>query len=210
MDRYEEAMERMVQWEKDHPNGYVIEDMKKFVFPDLKESEDERVRKWLILQLQTNYKGMEMANQAIAYLEKQKEQKLAEWGDEDEKMAYFIDQFLEYHEASDPTAKSCKDWFNNRFKSIRPQPKQEWSEEDIITIDHAIDWLSQVVDSYIATKEAKKDIKRVIEELKSLRPSWKPSEEQMKALGIAIRCGIQLGTWEEDALRSLNDELKSL
>lgn len=44
----------------------------------------------------------------------------AEWSEEDEKAAYFINQFLEYHEASDPTAKSCKEWFNNRLKSLHP------------------------------------------------------------------------------------------
>ena len=37
---------------------------------------------------------------------------------------------------------------------------------------------------------------------------WKPSDEQIKALGIAIRCGIQLGTWEEKALKSLYDDLE--
>lgn len=30
------------------------------------------------------------------------------WSEEDEKMAYFVNQFLEFHESSDPTAKSCK------------------------------------------------------------------------------------------------------
>jgi outer membrane protein OmpA-like peptidoglycan-associated protein len=48
--------------------------------------------------------------------------------------------------------------------------------------------------------------------LKSLkeRYTWKPSDEQLKALDIAIRCGIQLGTWEENALRSLNEKLRKL
>ena len=40
--------------------------------------------------------------------------------------------------------------------------------------------------------------------------TWKPSDEQMKALGIAIRSGIHLGTWEEDALKSLAEQLKKL
>ena len=42
------------------------------------------------------------------------------------------------------------------------------------------------------------------------RYTWKPSDEQMEALDIAIRCGIQLGTWEEDALKSLKEQLKKL
>lgn len=41
-------------------------------------------------------------------------------------------------------------------------------------------------------------------------PNWKPSEMQMKALDIAIRCGIKLGTWEEAALRELVEQLKKL
>ena len=45
---------------------------------------------------------------------------------------------------------------------------------------------------------------------KKCNSRWKPSEEQIKALGIAIRCGIQLGTWEEDTLNSLRNDLKKL
>lgn len=39
---------------------------------------------------------------------------------------------------------------------------------------------------------------------------WKPSDEQMKALDIALKAGIQLGTWEEKALRELKEQLKKL
>lgn len=42
------------------------------IFPELTESEDERIRKWLITQLENNYKGNYWATQAIAWLEKQK------------------------------------------------------------------------------------------------------------------------------------------
>ena len=40
--------------------------------------------------------------------------------------------------------------------------------------------------------------------------TWKPSEEQMNALDIAFRNGIQIGTWEEEALISLKKQLKKL
>ncbi len=48
--------------------------------------------------------------------------------------------------------------------------------------------------------------------LKSTHPQsqWEPSNEQMKALSIAIRCGIQLGSEEEKALRSLRKQLREL
>lgn len=63
-------------------------------------------------------------------------QKPAEWSEEDENMAYFINQFLEYHEASDPTAKSCKDWFKNKLKSLRPSWKP--SEEQMEALESAV------------------------------------------------------------------------
>ena len=39
---------------------------------------------------------------------------------------------------------------------------------------------------------------------------WRPTDEQMKALDIALRCGINPSTWEGDALRSLISDLKRL
>ena len=91
----------------------------------------------------------------------------AEWSEEDEKMAYFVNQFLEYHELSDPTANSCKKWFENRFKSLRPVSKE------------------------------------------SLQ-SWKPSEEQMKALN-ALNCHGDLSyVGQQSELISLYNDLKKL
>ena len=48
--------------------------------------------------------------------------------------------------------------------------------------------------------------------LKSLRPQnrWKPSDEQMRVLDLAIRCGINRGTTEETTLVSLFNDLKKL
>ena len=62
--------------------------------------------------------------------------KLKEWSKEDENMAYFVNQFLEYHENADPTAKSCKKWFNNRFKSLKPHWKP--SEEQMEALKDAV------------------------------------------------------------------------
>lgn len=43
------------------------------IFPELAESEDEKIRKWIITHLENNYKGNYWATQAIAWLEKQKD-----------------------------------------------------------------------------------------------------------------------------------------
>lgn len=78
------------------------------LIPELAETEDEHVRKWLITLLQNNYKGNYWATQAIAYLEKQKEQKSQggsseipnnQWSEEDKRMLDDIDESLFMYEA---------------------------------------------------------------------------------------------------------------
>ena len=146
------------------------------VFPELKESEDERIRKelWeyfhnLQLSSDSDFSPSFTIDDVLSYLDNQKEQKPAEWSEEDE----------------------------NRIKSIKATLEQFAYANNMLDVNGDCCDASMI---------------KNINWLKSLRPQphWKPSKEQMKALGIAIRCGIQLGTWEEDALRSLNDELKSL
>ena len=91
---------------------------------------------------------------------------------EDEKMrqdliAYFVggdvihNPGLKFYEAAE--------W----LKSLHPHPKQEWSEEDEHRMTDAIYFLESAMKHYADTSE----IEKTIAWLKSLRPSWKPSEE---------------------------------
>ena len=68
--KYKEALERAKEL---HGTVAAGRDFLAEIFPELAESEDERIREWLITQLQNNYMGNYWAIQAIAYLEKQKE-----------------------------------------------------------------------------------------------------------------------------------------
>ncbi len=78
------------------------------------------------------------------------------------------------------------------------QKAAEWSEEDEAFLKVAI---------AICNRYSHKDI---ADWLKSLRPSWKPSEEQMEALQHAIdACESEWG-YQDDELRSLLTELKKL
>lgn len=54
-------------------------------------------------------------------------EKTVEWSEEDEKMLADISWAIRYCAYNDKK-KQVHDWFENRFKSLRPQPKQEWSE----------------------------------------------------------------------------------
>lgn len=133
------------------PEGYEarIEDGK--VIVTKKESEDERIRKILIHIVKgacdkygIKYKGDEITEEKLlAYLEKQKEQKPAEWSEED---------------------KTHLCWIIECFDSWKYQVP-EFADQ----YQSAIDWL------------------------KSTRPQphWKPSEEQMEALMLAIE-----GKWD--------------
>ena len=58
------------------------------IFPELTESEDERIRKYLYSFVELN-SGVNLppedAKKILAWLERQREQKIAEWSEEDEK-----------------------------------------------------------------------------------------------------------------------------
>lgn len=69
-------------------------------------------------------------------------------------------------------------------KQVKPQPKQEWSEEDEDKLDLTIFLLKEFKEVF------QKDAESCIDWLKSLKekvqPHWKPTKEQMEAFGNAI------------------------
>ena len=85
-----------------------------------------------------------------------------------------------------------------------PQPKDEWSEEEygrLFDIEHYLDGTLQLSpDRKIAC----------IDFLKSLRPSWKPSEAQMRALNEIICLGEISYVGQEEELIALKNKLKKL
>ena len=73
-EKYEQAIERLKQWDREHPNGYAISERDEFVFPELKKSDGERIREYLITYFSdiddcaSSLKGKDV----VAWLEKQK------------------------------------------------------------------------------------------------------------------------------------------
>ena len=162
--KYNEALERAkAQW------GSVNDETRSWLegtFPELRESEDERIRKALYKMAKVPRKEIYEAEgitkeQALAYLEKQKEipmpnstELLRMWDEEDERI----------------------------LKGIYGK------------IDHDQSYNVSKVD--------------MLNWLKSLRPSWKPSEEQMEALERAI---IRVHSVEDiPILTELRNKLKAL
>ena len=102
---------------------------------EFKDSEDERIRQFLIHEVkETSDKVMSYRNKnkkdVLAYLEKQGEQKTA-WSEEDEKILEDIRYNFEFNKEKMSDALIAQyDRFFDKVKSLKPQPKQEWKQEN--------------------------------------------------------------------------------
>lgn len=236
---YDEAVERA-----SHIKDYKTltpQETVEYIFPDLKESEDERIRKALIQFLRdypTNLpNGKYSRSDFFTWLEKQKEPKPRieicphsiksksykeqnpAWSEEDKET---IDLLIEILKVNHPNGEFktteagiidvkyiSTEEIISRLESLRPQPKQEWSEEDEEMLEYVIGDVNDAKQLY-TTKEAKDMADKEIAWLKSLRPSWKPSEEQIAVLWDAISNLKHDGYKKIDTLIFLYEQLKSL
>lgn len=99
------------------PSAYQNRLMK--IFPELQESENQKIRKWLIDLLSTMQyhhcdKDREMGNKALSWLN------YTEWSEEDESHLDCIVSCLNNH---DTPCEELLDWFKNRIRAIRPQSR---------------------------------------------------------------------------------------
>ena len=238
---------------------YVLESL----FPELKESEDERVRKEIISAIKEDWPGhtdwiawlerqvqksawsekyiadvfekvglakivREQSNDnltialqsAMIELSKFTPQPKQKWSEEDETKIKSIIALLKNPAVCTMDGnKGIIDASIKYLKSLKyrvqPQPKQEWSEEDEEMLKSIIALCDEKMKSTLYQSaidhaiDAKNWLKDLIERVQS-QSQLKPSDEQMKALDIAIRCGIQLGSWEEKALKLLKEQLFKL
>ena len=150
----------------------------------------------------------------------EKEQKPAEWSDTDN---IGWDEAFACVARAEKSAKNedelqnvvtAENWLKRIKSKYYVHPiKQEWSEEDEKTMQDLIDllWIIQG-SSNIKPGTASK----YTQWLKSLRPSWKPSEEQMEALEWVVDAYMdrQTGSMESwkkaGALKELLEQLKAL
>ena len=144
-----------------------------------------------------------------------KEQKPAEWSEEDQERLDRVTQLIEHFDglANEPTFAGPKfthpytkeiEWLHN----LRPQ-KQEWSKGDEKMINKTINLLAMHNNGCVNIT----DINECSTWLKSLRPQphWKPSEEQVKDLKVVeniLRKGNYIGL--ADGIESLQTDLLKL
>ena len=137
--------------------------------PELNESEDKRIIeeiKFAVMQMPSE--RQDTKQRCLSWLEKQKEQKPAELSEGTIRRG-IREVGLTQHQI---------DWLK---KNVCPQPKQEWSEEDESMLNRIIETLS--LPPIYDTKACAK----MVSWLKSLHPSWKPSEEQILAIVEALK-----------------------
>ena len=178
------------------------------IFPELSESEDERIRKSIIELLNEvhfTFKHYDI-NKMLAWLEKQDEQKPA-WSEEDKQYLEDTLTLLEGNR-SVHTYGEVKNWLKSIKERVQPQPKQEWSEEDESNF--------QNIDSVLFyDKNLPEDTcMRLRNWLKSLkeRYTWKPSEEYIHWLKWAINRmpDTEKANEAEAVLEELLEQLKKV
>ena len=142
--KYDEALGKAEEFynDKDNIRYANAEGMLEEIFPELKEPEDEQIRKYLIRYIDNTMKSSELKSKLLAWLEKQGEQKHAEWSKEDDNCLSII--IAEFSKCSGRTVSKytwmrCNDFLNSLKDRVSPQPKQEWNEEDEEYLNFVID-----------------------------------------------------------------------
>ena len=148
-------------------------------FPELAESEDERI----IDGFHTLLKGIRRdggltlnkvpLDKCEEWLEKQKEQKPTnsekpkEWSEEDEDNLHNIKLIIENFNSTIPysggnltPSKEYKQELISLLKSLRPQPKEEWSEEEAKDIMESAVSLVEAVEGYVRPMKGDKYVSR--------------------------------------------------
>lgn len=227
--RYDETIEQlrimMPNWERLSYNGKTFLQDLVYIIPELKESEGEQHRKWILEYL---YDGLRKSDEqfkdhfksAIAWLEKQGEQKPLSHkfriGDKVKKgyLTYTVEDIGEdsyklqaYSKDGD---KGCTEFltigYEKDYELVEQKPA--WSEEDETVLTNTIIMLKEGASLHFN----KKDITKAVDWLKSLkdRYTWKPNDRELGAILAAIGAERQKGSDVAKELLNIYQHLKKL
>ena len=113
------------------------------IFPVLKESEDERIRKRIIHALYGDVLDIEETNKAIVWLEKQGRQKPADWSEEDESYMNTTIAYLMDAKEFKKTAENCIIWLKSLKDRVQPRNTWKPSDEQMVAISTAVNVLGK-------------------------------------------------------------------
>lgn len=209
---YDEALARANEMIKSMTNigGVAKVDYIQHIFPELKESDDERIMGNIIATIHLYY-GEPLEDEAkemIAWLEKQGKQNLLYINDNAKEMFIKALERVEEQNKKGYKLTDCdkNSWWEDfkAYTSCIIEQKPAWSEEDEAMWAEISDLLWEGY-KQSGSKFSWDDIRNcVIHKLKSLRPQkqWKPSDEQMEALKDALNDAI----WQYDYKGSMIKE----
>ena len=227
--KYKETIEKLRSFYKNYDTVSCLIDVKEELanlFPELKESEDERIRKAIYncvkwFGFDSCYFKDVSQEKCLAWLEKQGEQKSIDiesiktefynagykdgkeynqkpaWSEEDEENLNWFEKFFRAESVIAGGKDIPQDrylWFKNLKDRVQPKPKQEWSEKDEELYDEIRDaiYYSDCVETAEDIENMKETLFKAAnwmeERAKSLKPQpqWKPSNEQIRILELAI------------------------
>lgn len=181
------------------PEGYEARIEGNKVILEPKESEDERIRKWLIkfvevrlpdaAEFEPEYRA------ALAWLERTVNEENISFALATQVLAKYGYSFI----------------LNEDLAELRKHKPAEWSEED----ENRFNNLCWIIDDNTHWNEASKQgFKNFLNSLRS-RYCWKPSEEQMEALRCAVNDSIMQYDYnasqlKEEVARTYSENLQSL
>lgn len=209
-----------------------------YVFPELRKSEDEKVRKAILELVKQSSEVLDKQNQnnMIDWLEKQGEhanfRNKIQVGDRvtrnEDGVLVNLSQLKRVAKPSEKQAeqkpnlcdgcinrKGCINCENGELREAEQKPA-EWSEEDERIISKILgiceDFKRSFRISPASSKIVQKDIDKINNWLKSLKPQnhWKPSDEQIEALNAISQTGAISYPNQGSLLVSLYRDLKRL
>lgn len=240
--KYKEAIERA----KDFMNGEVHfalrrgESVACWIFPELRESEDERIREWLIRLISTNgYRELESdpmpcnRMDILSWLERQKcpsqreiddaylkeicdakheieKQKPVELGEVYEKIRREIIDTI--HRAANDNGVHISECLENKYIAYLDMLKPvEWSEEDEKHITSIIDIIRVYETSWLTDSEAEESMDKDIEWLKSLKPQNRwKPSDEQLTILLNASNGNYMSAYYRSVLSELYRNLKEL
>lgn len=212
--KYKEALERAKELSEGrygHSVDDIPKDISEYIFPELKESENERIRLEIVSCVQ-NY-GPRTENpglyiRMIDWLEKQGEHaKFLDFIQVGDKVTRNQDGVLvnlsQLKRVAKPAENKGEQILANSVKTCKDEQKPAWSEEDdqyLLVCKNALSkyqasdkWDAGIISRWFENK------------LKAPQNKWKPSDEQIEALK-----GVQEGVFRLGILESLYNDLKKL
>lgn len=195
--------------QKEQPKEELVYRLNGLMQDYIKEGKDDEEKEHRLKCYQLFWDALE----DTSYFE-QKEQKPAEWNANDKAIVNCIVCCLDGQFVPEAARKQSLEWFNKHRRDFLNQTEQEWSEEDERIRKAILGFLNP--DKGGTKYSSYAELVEWSDWLKSLRPSWKPNEEQIAAFkgyieDFQARAEAAVGGWNNfDVMIRLYEQLKKL